>query len=87
MSGARDGGPAFPLARTSQYDQDGMSLRAYLAAHAPVTFEMACRVFGDKPESINLHDDTTRGAFLAVWALLRREYADAVLAELEGGDA
>ncbi|MGZ2374951.1 hypothetical protein ACVI3U_002854 [Sinorhizobium medicae] len=86
MSRARnDGGPAFP-ARMETYGRDGMSLRAYLAAHAPVTFEMACYAVSRSPVMIMLHNAEDRAAILAAWAQLRAEYAHAMLAELEGGE-
>ncbi|GLQ36712.1 hypothetical protein GCM10007908_03320 [Rhizobium albus] len=34
MAEINNGGAAFPLARSSQYDHDGMSLRAYYAGQA-----------------------------------------------------
>lgn len=62
--------------------QGGMTLRDYFAAKAPVDFGMAVAVWGD--DQLALHDDRTRAAFLAVWAMLRYEWADATLAAREG---
>lgn len=56
----------------------GMTLRDYFAAKAPVAFGMAVAVWGD--DQLALHDDRTRAAFLAVWAMLHYEWADAMLA-------
>lgn len=90
------GGPAYPLLVKNTNEEavvvfgetvepdahlqfTGVSKRDYFAANAPVSFDVALRVWGD-PE-VNLHDDETRKAFFGVWALLRGEYADAMLAE------
>lgn len=47
-----------------------------LAMKAPITFEVACKAWGDDP---NFCDDTTRKCFFAVWALLCFEWADAMV--------
>lgn len=90
------GGPAYPLlventnpeavvvfGETVEADEHmqftGASKRDYFAASAPVGFGVVLRVWGDP--DVNLHDDTTRRAFMSVWAMLRGEYADAMLAE------
>jgi hypothetical protein len=57
----------------------GISKRDYFAANSPIGFGVALRVWGDP--DVDLNDDTTRAAFLSVWAMLRGEYADAMLAE------
>lgn len=80
MAGAiSNGGSAFPSGvEIEDQFQEGMTLRDYFAAHAPVSFEMACQCWGDhSPQT----DDRARASFAAVWALLRYEYADAMLAE------
>ncbi|WP_404291476.1 hypothetical protein ACD578_05215 [Microvirga sp. RSM25] len=91
MNKYRDGGPAFPQLDVESGQRDGhgdliepfttsaggMTLRDYLAAHAPISFEMAAQVFGDVPP----FNDANRAAFLAVWALVRYEYADQMLRE------
>lgn len=85
---SNNGGPAFPKAldpypNLSGTPQDGMTLRDYFAAHAPVDYSMACQAFGSTP---NLNNDQERAAFFAVWAFMRSEYADAMLkARQEGG--
>lgn len=53
-------------------------LRDQLAAHAPVDFMAAHQTYG---RELNLNSDQERAAFFAVWALLRYEYADAMLHE------
>jgi hypothetical protein len=74
---AGQGAPAFPT--TDRVAHLGMSLRQYYAAHAPVSYEMACAAWGDQRPFIN--DDATRAGFMAVWAMLRFEYAEAMLHE------
>jgi len=80
-----DGGPAFPSEQHETQDgswnqtfESGMSLRDYFAAHSPVDYLAAMAVHGGRP---NLNNDHERAAFFAVWALMRREYADAMLSE------
>lgn len=56
-----------------------VTLRDHFAVKAPIDFNVVCRAWGgDDP---NLLEDKTRAAFFAVWALLRYEWADAMLAE------
>jgi len=57
-------------------EQSGMSLRDYLAAHSPITHEVATAVFGCEMGT----SDMDRSSFMAVWACLRYEYADAMIA-------
>jgi hypothetical protein len=57
---------------------DTLTLRDDLAKNAPITFEQAMMLWGD--EGANLNDDTTRKCFYAVWAGLRYEFADEMLA-------
>lgn len=78
MSTKPDGGPAYPVAFTTTPLQ-GMSLRDYFAAIAPIDFALAAEIWGDP--DVNLNDDKTRAVFFSVWALLRYEYADEMLAE------
>jgi len=61
---------------------NGMSLRDYYAAHAPIDFAFAMRVFGwnDDNGPSSLTHDADRISFLCVWAALRYEYADEMLA-------
>lgn len=56
-----------------------MTRRAYYAAHAPITLETVCLAFGSDPKLTELGRDATRASFMAVWALMRFEYADAML--------
>lgn len=87
MTDKNDGGPAFPCDELIARDETGalhgapisshgMSLRDYLAAHAPVSFDAAISAFGADP---NFNRDNERAAFFAVWSLLRFEYADTML--------
>lgn len=56
-----------------------MTRRDYFAAHAPITRADVVSAFGFEP---NLANDQERTAFLAVWALLATEYADALVRQL-----
>lgn len=60
--------------------EGGLRRLDYFAAHAPVSYEMALAVYGSSEAPTS---DTERAAFFAVWALLRREYASAMVAEIE----
>jgi hypothetical protein len=53
------------------------TLRDEFAMRAPVELLMVHAVWGDG--EVNLSDTTTRRAFLAVWAMLCYEWADAIL--------
>lgn len=78
----KDGGPAFPLdAYKGLGPWHGMTLRDYYAAHAPVDVKMALVAWGDPKLAGPPSDDEGRAAFMAVWALLRYDYADAMLEE------
>lgn len=87
-----DGGQAFPRAgsedRTSgdmpdgnSYDhpKSGMSLRDYYIANNPIDFSIAVRAWGSRDGDVNFTDDQTRAGFFAVWALIRVEFADAMI--------
>ena len=65
----------------------GAGLRAYLAAHAPVTLHDAALVCGYDSTEDALHNDQTRAVTLAIMAMMRAEYADALIAALKGGAA
>jgi len=69
---------AFPF-KDSEFGLQRMSMLDYLAANAPVTFEMAMKSWGD--EDVNLVDDGNRKAFFAMWAYLTYEYAEAMMEE------
>lgn len=73
---------AFPFKDSEFGLQPGMTMIDYLAANAPVTFEMALKAWGD--EDVNLVDDGNRKAFFAMWGYLRYEYAYAMMEEREG---
>lgn len=85
MSAHNDGGPAFP-GKLPIYGEvadefaycGGMTLRDYFADSAPIDYRVALDCWGAyNPISI---DDTTRASFFAMWATLRYEWADAMLA-------
>jgi hypothetical protein len=71
---------AFPLGLQPDFHlaQAGMTQLEYYAAHAPIGFNEAVQALGTYP---NLQSDRDRVAFIAVWARLRFEYADAMLRE------
>ncbi len=74
-----DGGPAFPHQDSGDTGtRSGMTLRDWFAGQAPVTMGGAARVCGWPPE-FNLTQDSDRAAFWAVMAMLRFEYADAMI--------
>ena len=86
MSKHNDGGPAFPAQPIQHFpdgsaivqEQGGMTLRDYFADNAPIDYRAALDCWGaDTPLS---KDDATRASFFAVWAMLRYEWADAMLA-------
>ena len=62
---------------------EGMLLRDYYAANAPVDYALVTKIFGSGIPN----DDKGREVFFSVWALLRHEYADAMLAERSNPDA
>lgn len=82
MNTQNDGGPAFPVPNDANVNcQEGMTLRDYFAAHAPVTLQdarYACSYHGYGEG----WSDAERAASVAVLALMRFEYADAMIAEL-----
>lgn len=69
--------PAFPVTAGQQVYATGMTLRDWFAGQAPVTFEVAMLAYGREPHILQ---DADRAAFFAVWAMLRYDYADAMLA-------
>lgn len=90
------GGPAYPTTVHNTNDEPlrvagetvdpacalqfcGISKQEFFAAQAPVDFDLVARVWGDP--DVNLHDEQTRAAFFGVWAMLRVEYANAMLEE------
>lgn len=56
-----------------------IALRDQLAATAPITLDQVLTVFGD-PEA-DMLDDHTRAAVYGIWAMMRYEYADAMMTE------
>lgn len=72
--------PAFPMGNPEQGGYDGMTLRDYFAGQAPVTLldaAIACGWHG--LEAAEMHRDEYRATLWAVMALMRYEYADAML--------
>ena len=59
--------------------------RLAIIANCPVPFESALKHYF-KDADPYMHDDHVRAEFMAVWAMVQVEYADAVLAELERRD-
>ena len=78
----QDGGaaPAFPVTAGNNVFATGANLRDWFAAQAPITFEVVMLTYGGEP---HITQDVDRAAFFAVWAMLRYEYADAMLAARE----
>ena len=58
----------------------GLMIRDWLAAQAPITDQMAAYAMG-LDDGIDLTCDLNRHALFAVWAMMRYEMADAMLAE------
>lgn len=56
-----------------------IALRDQFASSAPVTLEQVLAVFGD-PDA-NMQGNHTRVAVYALWAMMRYEYADAMMTE------
>jgi hypothetical protein len=105
----KNGGPAFarPFFENGSgmewsLAQEGMSLRAYLVAHAPVPMEVAYKAWSanrptndpsepgyrDSFMAWGINNAENRAAFFRFWAEMRGEYADAVISELQkDGDA
>lgn len=54
-----------------------LTRRDTFALQAPITKDMVDAVWGDT--DVNLHDETTRAAYFAVWSLLAYEWADALI--------
>lgn len=72
---------AFPLATPGGSVHDVMTLRDYFAAHAPITVADAMIVCGRDSSSIGMLGKSRREEVLSVLAVLRTEYANAMLAE------
>lgn len=71
---------AFPFKDSEFGLQPGMSLLDFFAAHAPITFDMALKAWGDDNISLT---GTDLQDFYAMWAYLRYEYAAAMIEERE----
>jgi hypothetical protein len=77
-----NGGPAFPVPGL-QHDEDfnGMTLRDYFAAKAPITTEDAMLACGIDASSYGMLQRQQRITVLTVLSVMRGEYADAMLVE------
>lgn len=84
---ALDGGSIFPIAYKvdgEEVQTDGMTMRAYLVAHSPITYEVAVRCFFAANERMPaIENDADRASFFAVWSMLRAEFAEAQLAAMK----
>ena len=60
-----------------------IALRDYFAARAPITYDEVVRIYGCAMPN----DDVGRASFMTVWALLRYEYADAMLVQRREGQS
>lgn len=92
---ANGGGPAFPsgekyhttdlAGRTRDHAKApfyaGLSLRDYFAAHAPITLADAVEQCGWSCIEKRYFSDAERDTLFRIMALMRAEYADAMLAE------
>ena len=81
----KDGGEsAFPTltqAGDLAVTQGGLTVRDYFAAHAPITLQDAIKTCG-YPDGHYIGDDDERRTVFVMMAMLRTEYADAMIAEL-----
>lgn len=84
MSNINDGWQAFPFAATdpsnAHLQSSGMSMRDYVAIHAPITLDDAIDLCGFNRSHHPMRNDTDRFTILAVMMMARFEYADAFLA-------
>lgn len=95
MNTINDGGPAFPSVlysheRAENWSTDGMSLRDWFATQCPLTMPEAWQVWtnrSDFPFHRTISSAEERQPFFEYFALLRFEYADAMLAERAKGGA
>jgi hypothetical protein len=65
---------------------EGMSLREYLAAHCPITTREAFDLWTSTNRFSDLREAKERQGFLEWFAILRFEYADAILAAAGAGN-
>lgn len=79
-----DGGSAFPTGAhigDMGVTEGGISVRDYFAAHAPITVEDALLLTGLSAHSIGMLRRTERARVLEGLAVMRGDYADAMLRE------
>ena len=88
-----NGGAAFPDPGRAQSEKQrekltetGMSLRAYLAAHAPITMQDACTAAGCGELQYAIQAaHLSQGRLIHAHAQFSVEWADAVIAQLQKG--
>ena len=81
MSKVDDGGPAFPCGVPML---NGMSLRVWLAAHAPQPTPQSVQQVGEQERQANPHGDSykpARHSALEIEVMLRYQWADEMLAQ------
>lgn len=77
----KDGGPAFPIPGLhDDADFNGMTLRDYFAAKAPISLDDAMLAVLHNPSHISTLAPSRRMEVFAKLAEMRLEYADAMLA-------
>lgn len=84
MSADKSGGPAFAMGIPSEthrdHVQEGMTLRDYFAAHAPITMKEVWGIWStSRPFEETIGKADERRAFLHFFATIRGEYADAMI--------
>lgn len=82
MTKINDGGHAFP---TTYSQFPGMSLRDYVAIHAPISLDDAIDLCGFNRSHHPMRNDTDRTIILEVLVRARLQYAEAMLAARSGG--
>lgn len=81
------GGPAFPIETTATPYAPGMTMRDWFAGQAPVTILDAAHACGFTDLEEAMRTDAQRVTVFAVMAMMRWEYADAMIAARKGGAA
>jgi hypothetical protein len=78
---ASNGGTAFPVGGLLVQESYSMTLRDYFAAKAPITVADAMVACGCSALSIGMLDTAQRLEVFGILAIMRGEYADAMLVE------
>jgi hypothetical protein len=83
--------PAFPFVLPTEFGygtvkslNEGMDMRAYFAAHCPINLREAWETWTKTKNFNDLRSAAERKGFMEWFAILRFEYADAMLMEAEG---